>query len=147
MRILVQLFLSFSCQPISRHPVVRRTVRLFLSLDYQAMTCRGLVPLIGLVVCCAPHVSRYGAGALAVLWYDPQFASHPQQVATCGDGARTGREPCDGDDFGALGRGTVPCSALGPLWVGGTLDCHQCSVVTSGCTVAPLDVPTAGGIS
>eukprot|EP00038_Savillea_parva_P026643 m.55453 g.55453 ORF g.55453 m.55453 type:complete len:924 (-) comp7605_c0_seq2:188-2959(-) len=89
----------------------------------------------------------YGAGELAAIWYDPDFSAHPQPQAECGDGKVTGREPCDGSDFGRLGHGTaVPCTALGPLWLRGTLVCHDCRIVTDGCTAEPLTTPVAGGI-
>ena len=47
--------------------------------------------------------SLYSAGLFAALWYDPDFSAHSLAAAECGDGKRTGREPCDGDDFGDLG--------------------------------------------
>lgn len=87
------------------------------------------------------------AGVLAALWYDPDYASNSLPIATCGDGAQSGREPCDGSDFGSLGKGPVGCSKLGPLWLHGDLDCHDCRIITLNCTAAAPPVPVAGGIN
>ncbi len=86
----------------------------------------------------------YIAGILAALWYDPDFVAHPVATAECGDGKRTGREPCDGDDFGDLG--TAECKNLNDLYTAGKLVCHRCRIVTVGCSVVPLDKAVAGGI-
>jgi hypothetical protein len=90
--------------------------------------------------------SLYTAGILAAFWYDPDFAENPRAAAECGDGKRTGREPCDGNDFGDFGVGAPMCHKLNDLYVTGTLACHRCRIVTDGCSVAPLDHPVAGGI-
>lgn len=89
----------------------------------------------------------YLAGTLAAFWFDPDFARFPRAVAHCGDGKQTGREPCDGTDFGhALGAAPA-CIKLNKLYVSGTLLCHRCRIVTDRCTVAPLPHPVAGGIN
>lgn len=91
----------------------------------------------------------YGAGVFAPVWFDPGFAEHPEPAAACGNGVKEGREPCDGADFGPrLADGVGRCAALSPLYLSGSLECHDCRIVADACVPRSLnDGAVAGGIA